>query len=102
MKNKEQEHHLGNGDFINIKASQIVKLRETFYVYTEDGPISLNVEISADFADVEKKYHEIFFNVLSAKYMNKASFGDNPFSECRPLVKRKWYQFWKPKYTEEI
>lgn len=101
MKRKETEHHLGNGDFINIKASEIVRLHETFYVHTQEGPITLTVEISADFADIEKKYHEIFFNVLSAKYMNKASFGDNPFSECRPLVKRKWYQFWKPKYVED-
>ena len=101
MAKKEIEHHLGNGDFINIKASQIVKLHETFNVYTEEGPVSLNVDIIADFADIPEKYHEIFFNVLSAKYMNKASFGDNPFSECRPLVKRKWWQIWKSKYTEE-
>ena len=101
MAKKEIEHHLGNGDFINIKASQIVKLHETFYVHTQEGPVTLTVEIGADFADIPTEYHEIFFNVLSSKYMNKASFGDNPFSECRPIVKRKWWQIWKPKYVQE-
>ena len=42
------------------------------------------------------------FNVLSSKYLNKASFGDNPFSECKPIVKRKWWEFWKSKYVEQI
>lgn len=101
MNKREGEFHLGNGDFMNIKSSQLVKLKENFVVYTESGPITLNVDISADFADVPQKYHEIFFNVLSSKYLNKVNFGDNPFSECRPLVKRKWWQFWKPKYSEE-
>ena len=95
MKN---EYHLGNGDFINIKTSSIVTLNEQFIVYTENGPITLNAEIKADFATIDKQYHEIFFNVLSAKYMNKVSFGENPFSECKPIVERKWWQFWKSKY----
>ena len=95
MSKNQGEYHLGNGDFMNIKSSQIVKLTEQFIVYGEEGPVSLNVEISADFADISEKYHEIFFNVLSAKYMNKVSYGDNPFSQCRPMVKRKWWQFWR-------
>lgn len=98
-KKNEQELHIGNGQFINIKTSNVVKLYEQFIVYTEDGPVSLNVEVLADFATIDKKYHEIFYNVLTSKYMNKASFGDNPFSECKPIVERKWWQFWKSKYT---
>lgn len=98
-KKNEQEFHIGNGQFINIKTTNVVKLYEQFIVYTEDGPVSLNVEVSADFATIDKKHHEIFYNVLTSKYMNKASFGDNPFSECKPIVERKWWQFWKSKYT---
>jgi hypothetical protein len=101
MKQNEGEFHLGNGDFINVKTSSNVTLVEQFVVQTHDGPISLNVKINADFATIDKKYHEIFFNVLCAKYMNKVSFGENPFSECRPIIKRKWWQFWKPKFTEQ-
>jgi hypothetical protein len=94
------DFHLGNGSYVNIQTSSVVKLNEQFIIYTEDGPITLTVEVSADFAKINKKYHEIFFNVLSSKYLNKVSFGENPFSECKPIVKRKWYQFWKPKYIE--
>ena len=101
MSKRQGEFHLGNGDFMNIKSSQIVKLKEQFTIFTEEGPVSLNVDVSADFAEVSEKYHEIFFNVLSSKYLNKVNFGDNPFSECRPLVKKKWWMFWKPKYIEQ-
>lgn len=100
MSKKQGEFHLGNGHFINMKSSNIVKLTEQFTVYTENGPITMNVDVSADFADIPKEYHEVFFNVMSSKYLNKVNFGDNPFSNCRPTVKRSWWQFWKPKYTE--
>jgi hypothetical protein len=75
----------------------IVKLNECFVVYTEEGPVELMVDISADFKTIDPKYHEIFFNVISAKYLNKVSYGDNPFSECKPIENRKWYEFWKIK-----
>lgn len=94
------EFHIGNGSYINMQTSSVVKLNEQFVIYTEDGPITLTTEINADFAKIDKKYHEIFFNVLSSKYLNKVAFGDNPFSECKPIVKRKWWQFFKPKYIQ--
>jgi len=90
MSEKNTDFHIGNGSYINIQTSSIVKLNEQFIVYTEEGPIELTVDIVADFDKIDKKYHEIFFNVLASKYLNRASFGDNPFSECRPIIKRKW------------
>lgn len=96
------DYHIGSGAYMNIQTSAIVKLNEQFIIYTEDGPKALTVEVSADFAKIDKKYHEIFFNVLTSKYLNKVSFGENPFSECRPIVKRKWWQFWKSKYVEQL
>jgi hypothetical protein len=90
------EFNLGN-DYVNVKASSIVTLHEHFTVFTEEGPVDLKVDIKADFVDIPKKYHEVFMNVLTAKYINKVSFGENPFSECRPVIKRKWYKFWKNK-----
>lgn len=101
-KNEKNNHGLTSinigSDYLNVKTSTIVKLNEEFVVMTEDGPIELIVEISADFVKIPEKYHEIFLNVLTSKYMNKVSFGNNPFSECRPIVKRKWWQFWKSEY----
>ena len=96
------DFHIGNGSYINMQASNVVKLQEQFIVYTEDGPISLTADVSADFAKIDPKYHEIFFNVLSSKYLNKVAYGDNPFSECKPIVKRKWWQFWKSTYVEQL
>lgn len=91
------EYNLSN-KYVNIKTSTIVRLSESFVVQTLDGPIALEVDISADFANIPKKYHEVFLNVLTSKYTNHVSFGDNPFSECKPIVMRKWWQFWKSKY----
>lgn len=102
MNQTTNDFHIGNGSYINMQTSSIVKLNEQFIIYTEDGPVTLTTEISADFAKIDRKHHEIFFNVLSSKYLNKASFGDNPFSECKPIVKRKWWQFWKAKYIQQF
>jgi hypothetical protein len=96
------DFHIGNGSYLNLKTSSVVKLQEQFIVYTEDGPISIVVDVSADFAKIDVKYHEIFFNVLSSKYLNKVAYGDNPFSECKPIVKRKWWQFWRVKYVQQL
>ena len=90
--------NIGGPDYFNVKSCTIVKLNEYFSVTTLDGVIDLKVEITADFNDIPEKYHEIFLNVLTSKYLNKVNFGQNPFSECKPIVKRKWWQFWKTKY----
>lgn len=82
-------------DVLNVKTSTTVKLYEYFSVTSEDGPIDLRVEVIADFEGIPEKYHEVLFNMLTAKYINKVSFGDNPFSECKPPKTKKWYQFWK-------
>jgi hypothetical protein len=94
------EYNLGS-KYVNIKSSSIVKLNEEFTVYSEEGPFTLDVEITADFNNIPERYHEVFLNVLTSKYMNKVSFGDNPFSECRPVIRRKWWQFWKSKYITQ-
>lgn len=100
--NMDKEFHFGNGSYLNLQTSSIVRLQEQFIVYTPDGPITLTTEVTADFVKIDEKYHEVFFNILSSKYLNKASFGDNPFSKCRPIVKRKWWELWKSKYVEQI
>jgi hypothetical protein len=82
-------------DTFHVKASTIVKLNEYFSLITTNGVIDLKVDITADFEKIPNEYHEVLLNMLTSKYINKVSFGDNAFSKCQPRVKSKWYQFWK-------
>jgi hypothetical protein len=108
MSDEEYKQHingdlnLGSSNYVNIKASTIISMSEQFVVHTEDGPQFLNVKITADFDEIPQKYHEVFLNVLTSKYLNSVTFGNNPFSECKPIVKRKWWQFWKTKYFMQM
>jgi hypothetical protein len=96
MKNKETEINLGSGNNLEMMSSRLVKTYQTLYLITEDkGTLSLSVEISADFDSIPEEYQEVFLNMMSAKYLGRVSFGDNPFSQCQPTPKRKWWQFWK-------
>jgi hypothetical protein len=101
MKENKNEIHLGFGSHLNVQTSQLVSINESLVLVTvngTEGPIELNVKIEADFNTIPEQYHEVFLNMLTSKYSNKASFGDNPFSVCQPKPKRKWYQLWKAKY----
>lgn len=84
-----------NADVIQITSSTVVRMNEYFTLMTENGPIDLRVDIKADFKDIPEEYHEIMVNMLTSKYVNKVSFGHNPFSKCNPPKKRKWYNFFK-------
>jgi hypothetical protein len=98
MNKKETEINLGSGNNLEMRSSRLVKTFQTLYLNTEDkGTLLLSVEISADFDSIPEEYHEVFLNMMSAKYLGRVSFGDNPFSQCQPAPKRKWYQFWKSK-----
>ena len=96
-KQSKTEYSL-NADSILVKASTIVTLNEYFELLTEEGPIDVKTTIQCDFLDIPEKYHEVVLNMLTVKYLNKVSFGNNPFSECKPIIKRKWWQFWKKEY----
>jgi hypothetical protein len=96
MSKKENEIYLGGGTNLNFKASKIVTTHNTLKLITVgDGAMSLDVKIEADFDSIPEQYHEVFLNMISAKYLDSVSFGDNPFSLCVPTPKKKWYQFWK-------
>lgn len=84
-----------NADVIQITSSTVVRMNEYFTLMTENGPIDLRVDIMADFKDIPEEYHEVMVNMLTSKYINKVSFGHNPFSKCNPPKKRKWYNFFK-------
>ena len=96
MGKKESELYLGGGANINVKAAKVVTLHNNLKLITiGDGAVSLDVKIEADFDTIPEKYHEVFLNMLSSKYLDTVSFGDNPFSMCVPPPKKKWWQFWK-------
>jgi hypothetical protein len=93
MKN---EIFLGSGNNFTIQQSKNVELRETLTLLDEnEKPIQLEVNIEADFGNIPEKYHEVFLNMMTVKYYNRVSFGHNPFSQCLPPQKKKWWEFWK-------
>ena len=97
MAKKETEIYLGGGH-LNIQSANYVQTYNSLQLITpDDGAIELNVEIKADFSKIPEKYHEVFLNMISTKYLDSVSFGDNPFSLCQSSPKKKWYQFWKSK-----
>jgi hypothetical protein len=96
-RNIKTEYNLAQ-DIVSVKTSTVIELKEYFNLQTQETPIDILTTIKCDLADVPEKYHEIVLNMLTSKYLNKVSFGTNPFSECKPLVKRKWWQLWKSKY----
>jgi hypothetical protein len=98
MKENKDEIFLGQGNTLNLKSIHLVNCHQTLTLITvNEGAVTLNVKIEADFNEIPEKYREVFMNMMTAKYLNTTSFGDNPFSECLPLPKRKWYQFWRSK-----
>lgn len=95
MTKKNSEVYLGGG-YMNVQTAQIVETKNILKLKTADEKYqTLEVKISADFSTIPEKYHEVFMNMLSAKYLDSVSFGDNPFSQCVPPPKKRWWQFWK-------
>lgn len=83
---------------LNIQSSCLVTLKEEFVIFTDNGPIELEVEICADMVKIPEEYREIFMNMLTTKYLNRVSFGENPFSKCNPPKKMRWWEkFFKAK-----
>ena len=95
MKKKQEEIFVGYSTHINVQTAQLVTLLDTLTVMDGNKAIELNIKIEANFNDIPEKYHEIFFNVMSSRYYGKVSFTNNPFSECIPLPKKRWWQFWR-------
>ena len=101
MKNKESEIFLGAGNNMSMKSSRLVTTYQVLYLTTpKDGTISMSIKIEADFDTIPEEYQEVFMNMISVKYLDRVSFGDNPFSQCLPAPKKCWWQFWKSKTIE--
>jgi hypothetical protein len=99
--NKDTEINLGSGNNMEMKSSRMVTTYQVLYLTTpEDGTIPMTVKIEADFDTIPEEYQEVFMNMISVKYLDRVSFGDNPFSQCLPAPKRRWWQIWKSKTIE--
>jgi hypothetical protein len=99
--NKDTEINLGSGNNMEMKSSRMVTTYQVLYLTTPtDGTIPMTVKIEADFDTIPEEYQEVFMNMISVKYLNRVSFGDNPFSQCLPAPKRRWWQIWKSKTIE--
>ena len=96
MKENKGEIYLGGGNNLVMNTSKLITCYETLTLVTMgEGAIPLEIKIQADFDTIPEKYHEIFLNMISAKYLKTTSFGDNPFSQCIPAPKKRWWAFWK-------
>ena len=87
--------HLGNGNHSTFTTSKTYTLHNIVSIKDNGEFIDLNVNIQVDLNDVDEKYHEVFVNLLTSKYLGVASFGDNPFSKCEPTDTKRWWQIWK-------
>jgi len=92
----KQEVNLGGGVNLLVKTAKPVTIWDTLTVTNGKSTLQLDVKIEADFDTVPEEYQEVFLNMMTSRYLNRASFGDNPFSLCQPAPKKRWYQFWKP------
>jgi hypothetical protein len=96
MSENKAEIYLGGGNNMIMCTSKLVTCHETLtLVVNGKGGIPLDIKIQADFDTIPEEYHEIFLNMMAAKYMKAVSFGDNPFSQCLPTPRKRWWQFWK-------
>ena len=60
-----------------------------------DNQESFKREYICEWKTISEEYQEVFMNMISVKYLNRVSFGDNPFSQCLPAPKKSWWQIWK-------
>jgi hypothetical protein len=80
MKSNDEKTELALGSsYLLMQASCVVKLKELFTIYTEQGEVSLEVDVTADMVQIPEEYREIFLNMLTTKYLNKVTFTHNIF-----------------------
>ena len=68
MSKKETDIYLGGGSNINVRKASIVSVYNVLKLITpNDGAISLDIKIEADFDTIPEKYQEVFLNMISTK-----------------------------------
>ena len=89
------EINLGQGNNFLVTTAKNVTMWDHLTVVNEGKVIVLDIKVQADFDTIPEEYQEVFLNMMTSKYYNRASFGDNPFSQCVPVKTKRWWQIWK-------
>jgi hypothetical protein len=95
-----EEYSIG-GNHIKVQSTRTVEVHDLLVVMDNEESFELDIKIIADFDSIPPKYQEVFLNMITSRYFGKVSFGDNPFSQCLPPKKKKWYQFWISKNKQK-
>jgi len=93
----KSELYIGDGNTLVVKSSYVVELNDELKLLTSDhSSVNLNVKISANFEKVPDEYHQVFLQMMSARYGGSINCYDNitPFEIPKPK-KKKWYQIFK-------
>jgi hypothetical protein len=53
-----------SGIDLTVKTNSLVKVVKGINLYTEDGVLLIEPEISLDFKNIPNKYHELVINIL--------------------------------------
>ena len=91
----KHETNLGHGSNYLVKTSKPVIMWDSLTIFNEGRTVQLDVKVEADLDTIPEEYQEMFVNMMTSKYYGKASFGDNPFSQCVPTKTKRWWQIWK-------
>jgi hypothetical protein len=92
--NEEQKEFEFGNNHLTMRPTCIVKVKETFTIYTSNGEINLDVDVTADLVQIPEEYREVFLNMLTTKYLNKVTFTQNIFSKPAPPKKLSlWKRF---------
>lgn len=82
---------------LTVKSSTVVEIHEQLKLFTDKGKVEvLDVKIKADFGRIPPEHHQIFIQMMNARYGGVVKCYDNtsPFKvEDKP--KNPWWVFWK-------
>lgn len=82
-------------DYMKCRVSNMVQIKDELTLFDKDEVFVLEIDIVADLRTIPEKYHEVFLNMLTSKFMGKVNFDKNPFSMCLKEEKKKWWNIFK-------
>ena len=96
-KQKEGQYYIGDSNYLTMKSSTIIEMRDQLRLMTGEGKsVGLDIEIKADFDKIPKEYHQLFMQMMMVRYGGIVNIWDNTQPFAKPeVVKKKWYQIWK-------
>jgi hypothetical protein len=93
----KSELYIGDGNTLVVKSSYVVEMSDELKLLISDHKsVNLNVKILANFENVPDEYHQVFVQMMSARYGGSINCYVNitPFEIPKPK-KKKWYQIFK-------